>query len=203
MTSMKIALLTLTLLTAAISPSFANHHQAKDKKAAPAVQQQAAECPMPKAGPQHAWLRQMVGEWTAKTEATYAPGQPPEKSEGTETVTALGDFWTITTVKSQMMNMPFSGSMTMGYDTEKKQYVATWVDSMTGKLWQYTGTLNDAGNTLTLETEGVCPMKGGKPVKFRETIQMLDKNHKTFTSAMQGEDGKWVTNMTSTAVRVN
>jgi hypothetical protein len=89
--------------------------------------------------------------------------------------------------------------MTLGFDPEKKQYVGTWVDSMTGKLWQYTGKVE--GNRLTLETEGICPMQA-KPVRFRDTLELIDADHKTYTSAMMGEDGKWLTVMTSKAERI-
>ena len=155
----------------------------------------------PKPGPEHAWLQQLVGEWEAETEAYMEPGKPPMRMKGTESVRPLGAFWTITEVKSTMMDMPFTGNMTLGYDADKKKYVGTWVDSMTGHLWQYEGTMDAAGKTLTLESEGTCPMRPGKLTKFREVMELKDKDHKTFTSSMQGDDGQWVTMMTSHAQR--
>lgn len=77
---------------------------------------------MPRPGVEHAWLQQMVGEWDTGTEA-YMPGRQTVKSTGTEHTRPLGGFWTITEVKSTMMDMPFTGNMTLGYDTDRKKYV--------------------------------------------------------------------------------
>jgi hypothetical protein len=156
---------------------------------------------MPKATPQHTWLQQTVGDWVTETEAIQGPGQPMQKSKGIEHVEALGSFWTVSQMKGHMMGMPFSGQMTMGYDADKKQYLATWIDSMMGKPWHYTGNVDATGKMLTLETTGMCPMQN-KPVKFKDTLELVSPNHKVYTSRMQGEDGKWITVMTSHAERI-
>lgn len=155
----------------------------------------------PKPTAEHEWLQQFVGEWKAETEAVMEPGKPATHTTGTETIQSLGGFWTTSEIDSSMMDMPFKGLMTLGYDTEKKKYVGTWVDSMTGKLWQYEGTRAPGGNTLTLESEGTCPMQPGKLMKFREVIELKDKDHKVFSSSILGDDGQWMTMMTSKAER--
>lgn len=163
----------------------------------------AEEMPaFPKPGPEHAWLQQFVGEWESETQAYMEPGKPPVQSTGTESVQPLGGFWTVSEIKSTMMDMPFKGNMTLGYDTTKKKYVGTWVDSMTGILWNYEGAVDQSGKVLTLESEGFCPMNPGKLTKFKEAVELKDKNHKSFTSSMLGDDGKWVTVMTSDAHRI-
>jgi hypothetical protein len=155
----------------------------------------------PKAGPEHAWLQQLVGEWEAKNEAVMGPDQDPIQSTGTESIRSLGEFWTITDVKGTMMDTPFNGQMTLGYDTEKQKYVGTWVDSMTGNLWNYEGTLDEGGKILTLESEGKCPMNPGRVTRFREVVEMKSPDHKVFTSFMQDEKGEWLQVMTSEARR--
>lgn len=166
-----------------------------------AADDQMPSCPLPVK--EHAWLQQLVGEWEADTEAFMSPDptQPPAKMKGTESVKPLGGFWTVSEIKSTMMDQPFTGIMTLGYNPETKKYVGTWVDSMTGKLWEYEGTTDAAGKVLTLESEGACPLQPGKVIKFRDIIEVKDKDHKLFTSTMQGEDGKWITIMTSTSQR--
>ena len=41
---------------------------------------------------EHRWLERFLGEWTYEAEAVMAPGQPPMKSSGTESVRSLGGF---------------------------------------------------------------------------------------------------------------
>jgi hypothetical protein len=156
---------------------------------------------MPQPTAEHQWLQQFVGEWESDTEAFMEPGKPAMHMKGTESVRPLGGFWTITEVKSTMMEMPFTGNMTLGYDADKKKYIGTWVDSMTGMLWNYEGALDASGKALTLEAEGYCPMRPGKLTKFREVLEMQDKNHKTYKSYMMDDDGTWVNMMTSRATR--
>jgi hypothetical protein len=151
---------------------------------------------MPKPVKEHEWLQQWVGEWEGEAEMMSAPDQPPTKNKGTESARSLGGFWILSEVKADMMGMPFTGVMTVGYDPEKKKYVGTWVDSMGSHLWKYEGSVDKDGKTLILETEGPNPQAPGKTAKYRETMEFKDKDHKVFTSSMLGEDGKWVTFLT-------
>lgn len=155
---------------------------------------------LPKPGPEHAWLQQEVGEWDVETEIYMEPGKPPVVVKGTESIHPVGGFWTVSKIQSTMMDQPFTGMMTLGYDTDKKKYVAIWVDSMTGQLWTYEGTVDASGKILTLETRGKCPIMG-KELNFKEMIEIKDQDHKVFTSMMQGEDGKWVTALVARATR--
>ena len=148
---------------------------------------------MPAPQAEHAWLQKFVGEWAAEIEMYKEPGQPPEKSVGTESVRAIGGFWIVAEDNATYMDQPFTGILTIGYSPEQQRYVATWVDSMTSYLWSYAGALDEASQILTLEAEGLCPTKPGQLSKFRETIEFLDDDHRVFTSAMQAEDGSWVT----------
>ena len=186
MKSIRTLLTALALLTVSTTGSWAEEDH---------------RCKLPQAGPEHAWLQQLVGEWTSETEAYMEPGKPPIKSIGTESIQPLGKFWTISEIKSTMMDMPFSGNFTLGYDTDKKKYVGTWVDSMTGHLWNYEGSVDATGKILTLETEGQCPMRPGKLSKFKEVVEIKSPDHKIFSSSILGDDGKWVTMMTSHAHR--
>ena len=93
------------------------------------------------------------------------------------------------------MGGPFTGNLTLGYDPDKKKYVGTWFDSMSSYLWQYQGTVDASGKTLTLETEGPSHDMPGQIVKDRETTEIKSKDHKVFTSVRQ-KDGKWVTGLT-------
>jgi hypothetical protein len=145
----------------------------------------------PKPTQQHAWLQQLVGEWESESEI-YIEGQSPIKTKGTERVRSVGGFWTIADHHSDFMGQTFAGVMTLGYDTTNAQFVGTWVDSMSGYLWNYTGTLDATGKILTLEAEGPCPMNPDGLSKFKEVLEIEDKDHKTFSSSVLAEDGKWI-----------
>jgi hypothetical protein len=145
---------------------------------------------------EHEWLKQLVGEWESESEAIFEPGKPPVKGKGTETVRSLGGFWVVGNGEFEMVGMKGSSILTLGYDPDRKKYVGTWVDSMTSYLWKYEGTVDPSGKVLTLETEGPCPMAAGKTAKFREVIEFKSKDHRTFASSVQGEDGKWTTFLT-------
>ena len=141
----------------------------------------------------HAWLKQLLGEWEAQYKMYFQPGQPPAESTGTDNVRALGELWVIAETKTTMMGAPYSGVMTLGYDPQKERFQGTWVDSFGGQLWIYKGTLNDAGDTLTLETEGPSLQSPGKTALYKEVIKFTGEGSRTFTSSYETQDGKWVT----------
>jgi hypothetical protein len=146
---------------------------------------------MPKPQKEHAWLERFAGKWDAESEIYMEPDQPPLKVKGEESARMIGGFWLMAESKSEIFDTPVTGILTLGYDPEAKTYVGTWVDSMTGYLWTYKGTVDDDGKTLTLTTRGPCPKKPGTLANFREVLELKEKDHKTFTSFMQEDDGSW------------
>ena len=148
---------------------------------------------MPQPTKEHAWLQKCVGEWETETPIHMEPGKPPVKAAGSEVVKEIGGFWILSQGKSDMMGQPFLFSLTLGYDPAAKAYTGTWVDSMSSHLWKYTGTVDAAGKTMTLESEGPCPMKPGQLSKFKDVTEFKSDVERTFTSSMLGDDGKWIT----------
>lgn len=147
---------------------------------------------MPGPEKEHAWLKQLIGEWETEAEMSMEPGQPPHKTKGTESARALGEFWVIAEVKGDTpMGVPMSAVLTLGYDGGKKKYIGTWIDSMMNHLWLYEGSLDPTGKILTLETEGPHMMDPGKKAKYRDVIEIKNKDHKVLTSSALGDDGKW------------
>ena len=137
------------------------------------------------------WLKQLVGEWDMQFKMYMQPDQPPVESAGTDSVHTLGDYWIIADTKTQMMGSPYHGRLSLGYNALKRQFNGTWIDSFGGQLWVYKGTLNDAGDTMTLETEGPSLENPDKTARYKEVIQTTGKDSRTFTSSFETEDGKW------------
>ena len=59
---------------------------------------------------------------------------------------------------------------------------------MQPQLMQYTGSVDAAGKTLTLKTQGACPMQGGKVVNMEGERGMLSE---VITFTMEGK-GQYV-----------
>jgi hypothetical protein len=146
---------------------------------------------MPKPTKEHELLNQFAGEWDSIAEAAVEPGKEPITCKGTESAKIVGGFWLVSQGEGDMLGTSVKSLLTIGYDPAKKTYVGTFLCSMDSTLWNYVGSFDETGKKLTLETEGPIPFTPGKRAKFRETLELKDKDYKEFTSLMQGDDGKW------------
>lgn len=153
--------------------------------------------PAPKT--EHDWLKKFVGEWENEAEMVMAPGQPPVKSKGTESVKMIGGLWMASEMNGECMGTPFTGKMTVGFNAQKGKYVGTWVCSMCDHMCVYEGTAS--GDTLTLVTDGPSPVDPAKTVKMKDVCEVKGPDERTMTSYMQGDDGQWVKFMTMTSKR--
>ncbi len=161
--------------------------------------QEAPEIPQPQQ--EHQWLEQLAGEWNAVMEGTAGPDQPPMKCEGTQSAKIIGGRWLAATGQGEMMGVPMTSVLTLGFDPAKKTYVGTVISSCANELWTYEGHLSDDGKKLVLDTEGPNMMNPGTTSKYQETIEVKDKDHYVFTSSIEGPDGKMVQFMTAEYTR--
>lgn len=155
--------------------------------------QEPAEAPAAPAG--LAWLEQLAGEWETEGEAFVAPGEPPLRTKGTESVRRLGDLWIVSEVESRFMDIPFSAVFTLGYDPETETFVGTWIDSLSSHLWHYEGTLSADGKSVTLAKEGPCIRTPGRDARYRDVIEIRGPNERVLTSRAL-IDGEWETMVT-------
>ena len=141
---------------------------------------------------EHRWLRKLIGEWTSEAEATMEPGKPPETFKGTEKVRGLGDLWILAEGQGEM---PGGGTATMmltlGYDPRTARFVGTWVGSMMTHLWVYEGVLDATERVLTLNAEGPDMSAEGTIAKYQDIIELQSDDHRTLSSQMLGDDGRW------------
>jgi len=139
------------------------------------------------------WLKQLVGEWDIQFKMYMQPDQPPAEAPGTASVRTLGEHWIVAEIKTSMMGTPYTGIHSLGYNALKKQFHGTWIDSFGGLLWVYKGTLNEAGDALTLETEGPNALQGpDKTARYKEVMQITGKDSRMYTSSIETEDGTWM-----------
>lgn len=148
---------------------------------------------------QHRWLHRLVGDWTYEGEATMQPGKPPEKFNGSERVRSLGGLWTVGEAQGEM---PDGGTatliMTLGYDSQKKRYVGTWVGSMMTHLWIYDGSVEASQDVLTLEAEGPGMSPEETLARYRDVIEFKSDDLRVLTSDILRGDGTWERFMTAT-----
>lgn len=142
--------------------------------------------------PEHQWLQKLVGDWRTEAEMNMGPGQPMQKSEGTESVKSLGGLWAFSEGTATMPDgTPMTLYSALGYDVSFKEYRGCWFASMSSHLWKQTGELSADGKVMTLSCEGPHMTKDGETAHYRDVIEIIDENHRTMTSYGQGENGEW------------
>ena len=146
--------------------------------------QEAPEMPKPTA--EHKLLEQFAGKWTSEAKMEIA-GQDPMVFKGTETARMIGGFWLVVEGRAE----EGESMITLGYDAAKKAYVGSFVCSAQDYKWDYVGKFDKSGKKLTLETVGPSMLDPKKTAKYQETMELVDADHKTFTSSIEGADGKW------------
>ncbi len=147
---------------------------------------------MPEPCAEHHWLQRLVGEWEVESECFMGPDQPPMKTTGTERVRSLGGLWTVG--EGRMGDTAEGGCdavMTLGFDPTSKRFVGTFVAAMMTHLWSYSGSLDAAGQVLTLDTVGPSFADDGTMAPYQDIIEFVDKDHRTLRSRMRGPDGQW------------
>lgn len=141
---------------------------------------------------EHGWLDQLVGDWVFEGECFMGPDEPPFKATGRETVRSLGGYWTVGEGQGEM---PCGGEartlMTLGYDPRAKRYRGTWVGSMMDHLWVYDGAMSSDGRTLTLEAEGPSFAGDGKMLRYRDALEVVDRDTRILRASVLGDDGQW------------
>jgi len=152
-------------------------------------------------GEAHKKLSSMVGTWDAKVKMyPMQPGAPVQQSTGvSENKWILGGRWVQETFNGDFMGMPFSGIGFTGYDNIKKQYVGTWMDSMsTSVMMSMGGPTSD--KTYEFNSTMDDPMSGkSMPVKSKMTV--TDDDHHVMEMWAPAPDGKMFKMMEITYTR--
>lgn len=144
----------------------------------------------PKPGKEHEVLKQFEGEWDATSKFLMAPGQEPMTSKAKESARMIaGGLFLVFDVEGEMMGGKFVGHGTMGYDTHKKKYTGSWIDSMATGVYLVEATYDDATKVFTEMMEGADPATG-QAMKMKMTHEIKDKDNRVLKFFMNGPDGK-------------
>lgn len=163
----------------------------------------AADAPQfPGTAPEHDLLKRFVGAWTSTGECTIAPGAEPMKSSGKMVSRMLGERWVVGEITMGEGDAAVEGILTIGYDPAKQKYVGTWTDNMQNRLWVYEGVYDEGDHTLMLDTTGPNMTGNGEIIPYQDSYEFVSDDEIILRSKAMGEDGEWVTFMTSQMCRV-
>ena len=76
----------------------------------------------------------------------------------------------------EAMGQPFEGMGITGYDNNKKQFVATWIDSFSTGVYTMFGSINPEGNVMTLVGHMDEPMTGEMGKAVLSEHEIIDEN---------------------------
>ena len=143
---------------------------------------------------EHRWLARMLGEWDAEIDCAMVPGEPSQRTTGTERTRSLGGLWMISEGTGQMPGGGEAQSvMTLGYDPRTGRYVGSFIASMMTHLWIYDGRRE--GDSLILEAEG--PGMDGQMALFRDILTPTPEGGRGMVSQCRLPDGSWQEFMTA------
>jgi hypothetical protein len=141
---------------------------------------------------EHHWLQKFVGEWVSEGKMTMAPGEEPVVFRGTESVRSVGELWIIGEARGEM---PGGGEMvaitTIGYDPRKGRYVGSFIASAGAEMLLYEGTLDEAQQTLSLDTEAPAMDGSGGRAQYRDVMKFESDDRRVLTSHVMGKDGEY------------
>lgn len=137
---------------------------------------------------EHKKIMDLVGTWNVECAFNMEPGQPPMKVDGKDVCEAFGPFWVRSNFSCSMFGAPFQGYCTLGYDPEAKQYVSTWIDTMSPAHFLLKGKYDASGKVLEMRGRGYdCMTKRETDYRTREEIK--GPNERVFEMYSKMPDG--------------
>lgn len=137
------------------------------------------------------FLEALTGEWSVVSEARLGPGQEPVRLESRESARLIGGQWLVAESTGSAEGAPFTSILTLGYVPSEEGFVGTWISGRQTHLWSYTGSLDESGTRLVLETEGPVMGNPENLAKYREIIEVEGPDGKVVRSMILGPDGEW------------
>lgn len=150
----------------------------------------------------HEHMKPLVGEWDMVVKMYMGEGESgATESKGVmKRVSIMGGKYLQEDYEGAFMGQPFTGRGMMGYDTIKKKYFSTWIDSAGSGMMMEEGTCDEAGKTFTFSGENLSPMTLS-PRKTKTVLVIQDADHHRMESFEVAADGKETKVMEIMAVR--
>ena len=154
-------------------------------------------------GEPHKALEAFTGKWTYTGKFWMAPDTPPQEMTGTATNAMIfaGRFLK-QEIEGPWMGENFQGIGYTGYDNIKGSYETVWIDSMGTGIMTSSGQYTAATQTLSQAGANSCPLTGEKARPGRSEWTVVDHDHSTYSSYLNGPDGKEFKAMELTYTRV-
>lgn len=137
-------------------------------------------------------LQEDVGTWDALVEIR-TPGPPVPASAGVSEHRLVGGRWLVVDFRSET---GFEGHGVTGWDTVRRAYVSTWVDTARTFLAVGEGRWDPQARTMIVTFEAVLP--DGRSHRWREVTERPEPDTRVFRSLMPGPDGAEHEVMTAT-----
>lgn len=151
---------------------------------------------------EHDWLKNLVGEWTVKSECVMGLDGPCVQSFGKESMQMFGDLWVLgegeMTADGGETTQTKNG---LGFDVSANGYRHFSIVTASSHLWKSVGVLNETGRKMTLDCEGLDKAVDGKTAPCRDVIELVDADHRNLISFAKDESGEWVQFMRSEFTR--
>jgi hypothetical protein len=139
-----------------------------------------------------AFLQALEGEWSIVSEGIPGPGQDPVRTESREVARFLDGRWLVAEAAAvTAAGQPYTAIWILGWDPHEEHFVGTWVATVQAHKWRFTGTLNESGTVLTLETEGPIMGDPTNTTLYRERIELLEDGLREMRSSILGPNGEW------------
>ena len=127
-------------------------------------------------GDAHKGMAADVGKWNDELTFWMGPDAPPEKATATEEIKMImGGRYQVSSLKGEMMGMPFEGRSTLAYNNATNEYISTWIDNMGTGLSVMRGKYDEASKSTTMNGSMVDPMTG-KEKQIRQVYTIVDDN---------------------------
>jgi hypothetical protein len=141
----------------------------------------------------HEWLHRMVGEWDIEQKVWMdQPGEPMVTTASATVTKVLGGRFIKQDFEGSFMGEPMSGLGLTGYDTTRKLFVGSWMDSFSTGMHTMTGSMHMDGEGMSLfgQMYDVATGEVGKMTRY--DIRFIDSNTHVFSAyeIMYGEPMK-------------